>query len=367
MRVLRFVFTLRVLLSFVALLLCIFFCTDRAAAAANHPKVLIIYDMEGVSGVTHYEMLWVERPEEYAKGRESLTSDVNAAIRGLAAGGAGSIWIQDGHGSGNTKEPDLLVDKMDPHAKFDFRDHDFDPYNTGIDGSVDAIVCIAMHARANSDGFMAHTVTDRISYKINGVEFTETQIVALSAARWGIPVIMVSGDQVLGEQLKPILPELEYAIVKTAKSRALAETLPEGEPARRIEAAAKRAMEKFIAGAYRPYYLPQPYDFQLGFQNWQQANGAATAPGVLKDGELGVRYRAATFIEGYTLSLDALRRSSDSLQVLIRILSQDQQGKKYLEQLSDTFWIRWLTPDKAAPYMRPGPPPAPKTRFYGDN
>jgi len=199
------------------------------------------------------------------------------------------------------------------------------------------------------------------------VDFTETHIVALSAARWGIPVIMVSGDQVLGEELKPDFPELEYAVVKTAKSRALAETLPEGEPARRIEAAAKRAMEKFVAGAYRPYYLPPPYDFQLGFQNWQQANGAATAPGVLKDGELGVRYRASTFIEGYTLSLDALRRSSDTLQVLIRILSQDPAGKKYLDQLSDTFWTRWLTPDKAAPYMQPGPPPPPKTRFYGDN
>ena len=351
---------------------CFFLCALLAIpfvarAAVNHPKVLIIYDMEGVSGVTHYEMTDFDHPEDYAKGREFLTSDVNAAIRGLVAGGAGPIWIQDGHGSGNTKEPDLLVEKMDAHAKFDFRDHDFDPYNTGIDGSVDAIVCIGMHARANTNGYEAHTVTDRISYKINGVEFTETHIVALSAARWGIPVIMVSGDQVLGEQLKPDFPELAYAIVKTAKSRAIAEVLPPGEATKRIEQAAKRAMERFLTGAFRPYYLQPPYDFQLGFQNWQQANGAATAPGVLRDGELGVRYKAATFIEGYLLSLDALRRSSDSLQVLLRILSQDPQGQKYLDQLKDTFWTRWLTPEKTAPYMQPGPKPAPKTRFYGDN
>ena len=357
MRSLRFAFALLLLFSLPLL----------ASASPNHPKVLIIYDMEGVSCVTHYEMLWVERPDEYAKGRECLTTDVNAAIRGLAAGGAGSIWIQDGHGSGNNKEPDFLVDKMDSHAKFDFRDHDFDPYNTGLDGSIDAIVCIAMHAHADTQGFMAHTVTDRISYRINGVEFTETHIVALSAARWGIPVIMVSGDQVLGEELKPDFPELEYAQVKVAKSRGLAEPLPPAEVTRNIEEAAKRAMQKFLAGAFRPYYLPPPYDFQLGFQNWQQANGAASAPGVLHDGELGVRYKTNNFIEGYLLSLDALRRSSDSLAVLVRILSQDPAGKKYLEQLSDTFWIRWLTPDKAAPYMQPGPKPPAKTRFYGDN
>src|ERR1700756_1484028 len=88
-------------------------------AATNHPKILLIYDMEGVSGVSHYEMTWVERPGDHARGREFLTSDVNAAIRGLAAGGAGSIRIQDGHGSGNVKEPDLLVDNVDPRAQFD--------------------------------------------------------------------------------------------------------------------------------------------------------------------------------------------------------------------------------------------------------
>src|SRR5215468_11470351 len=254
-------------------------------AAPKHPKILVIYDMEGVSGVSHYEMTWVERPEDYARGREFLTFDVNAAIRGLAAGGAGSIWIQDGHGSGNVNEPDLLVDKMDPHAKFDFRSYDFDPYNTSIDGSADAIVCIGMHARANSNGFEAHTVTDRISYRINGVDFTETHIVALSAARWGIPVIMVSGDNVLGEQLKPDFPELEYAAVKTAKNRALAEPLPPAEATKRIEEAAKRAMEKFLKGTYQPFYLPPPYDFQLGFQNWQQTNKTATAPTVVRDSE----------------------------------------------------------------------------------
>ncbi|HVH61432.1 MAG TPA: hypothetical protein VM709_13920, partial [Candidatus Sulfotelmatobacter sp.] len=43
-------------------------------AATNHPKILLIYDMEGVSGVSHYEMTWVERPEDYARGREFLTS-----------------------------------------------------------------------------------------------------------------------------------------------------------------------------------------------------------------------------------------------------------------------------------------------------
>jgi hypothetical protein len=72
MRTFRFFFFLAVFF---------FSCMALTPAATNHPKILIIYDMEGVSGITHYEMLWFQRPDEYAKGRESLTSDVNAAVR----------------------------------------------------------------------------------------------------------------------------------------------------------------------------------------------------------------------------------------------------------------------------------------------
>ena len=82
---------------------------------------------------------------------------------------------------------------------------------------MDAIVCIGMHARARSIGFMAHTYTFDVAWKVNGVDLTETHIVAVSAARWGIPVIMVSGGGVLQEQLQSDFPELKYAVVKTGK------------------------------------------------------------------------------------------------------------------------------------------------------
>jgi len=87
-----------------------------AAEAATPPRILIIYDMEGVSGIDREELTSFGNPE-YAQGRRFLTSDVNAAVRGRVAGGAGPIWVQDGHGSGNSDEPDVLVDQMDPHAR----------------------------------------------------------------------------------------------------------------------------------------------------------------------------------------------------------------------------------------------------------
>jgi D-aminopeptidase len=112
--------------------------------------------MEGVSGVIAPAYVRFGT-SEYAQGRESLTADVNAAVRGLKAGGAGAVWVQDGRGSGNSQEPDLLASKLHEQATFDLRDRPYNPYSTSIDASVDAIVCIGMHARARTQGFMAHT------------------------------------------------------------------------------------------------------------------------------------------------------------------------------------------------------------------
>lgn len=333
-------------------------------SAANPPKVLIIYDMEGISGVVapSYERYGAA---EYPQGRESLTADVNAAVRGLKAGGAGAIWVEDGHGSGNSQEPDLLVDKLDQGASFDFRDHPYDPYSTGLDGSIDAIVCIGMHARARTNGFMAHTYTFDVAWKVNGVDLTETHIVAISAARWGIPVIMVSGDDVLAQQLPSDFPELEYAQIKTAKGLSAADAVPRAEADRRIENAARLGIQKFLAGKFRPYYFPPPFDFRISFRTREQARMAAQTRGVSEDGELGVRFPGDTFIAGYNVTKDAIHNGMNPLPILIRILRHEPGGEKILQQLNDLIWLQ-IDPEKLPEWSLPAVGIQQKKKYYGD-
>src|SRR5215468_6002884 len=174
--------------------------TLAATAEAQKPRVLLYFDMEGISGIARQEQTGFHHPADYQPAREFLTGDVNAAIRGLAAGGAGEIVVTDAHGSGNP-DPDILLEKMDHRAKFEWRDQPFDPYRDVPDKSYRAIVCIGMHARANTPGFLAHTYTIHPSFRLNGLEIDETEIIAHSAARFGIPVIMVSGDDVLQNEI----------------------------------------------------------------------------------------------------------------------------------------------------------------------
>jgi D-aminopeptidase len=87
--------------------------------AQQGPKVLLLYDMEGVTDATGPQDVGMGS-QTYPATRESLTEDVNAAIRGLFKAGAREIVLTDGHGSGNP-DPDYLLAKLPQGTRFDIR------------------------------------------------------------------------------------------------------------------------------------------------------------------------------------------------------------------------------------------------------
>jgi D-amino peptidase len=266
-------------------------------------KVVVLYDMEGTSGIsgpkaTRFGM------EGYEQGRTSLTADVNAAIAGLKAAGATEIVVVDGHGSGNTSGPDVLEEQLLAPAKMIARDTPFDIYIDSYDHSVDAIVAIAMHAGAgNRAGFLSHTYASLATeYRVNGVPLNESMVLALGAARLKIPLIMVSGDDQLEKEIRRNLPWVRYATIKHAVDRSKAEPLPRQEASRRIETAAREALQKL--DAVRLPEFPGPYRFALTFQDEAQAQNAALLPGAeLLPGGLSVQVRSNDFEEGYRHSV----------------------------------------------------------------
>jgi D-amino peptidase len=269
------------------------------AATAQRPiKVMLLFDMEGVTGATDFKHTAFAHPEEYATGRESLTADVNAAIAGLKAAGATEIIVVDGHGSGNSTGPDVIEEQLLPPAKMHYRGTPFDIYMDSYDHSVDAVVAVAMHAGAgNRQGFLSHTITlEGVEYKVNGVPFNESMILAMGAGRLKIPLIAVSGDDQLEKEIHRQLPWVQYATVKHAVSRAKAESVVRGEASRRIETAAREGLARIEAAR-----LPEfggPCRFALTFQDEAEARIAALIPGAEQTGTT-VQIRANDFEEGY--------------------------------------------------------------------
>jgi len=337
--------------------------TASPAPAQPRPlRVLLLYDMEGVSGATSPKHTFFGTPE-YAEARKSLTADVNAAIIGLKAAGAADILVVDGHGSGNTSGPDVLEDQLLPPARMISREAPFDIYMDSYDHSIDAIVAIAMHAGAgNRLGFISHTYTiEDIDYRINGVPCNETMILAQGAARLKIPVIMTSGDDQLEQELRRNLPWVRHAAVKHAVDRSQAEPLPREEASRRIERAAREALEQLAAAR-----LPEPsapYRFALTFQDSEQARTAALLPGAeLLPSSSTVQIRTHDFEEGYRLSLRLISLASlaGRATAVQAVLPVQPNAAALRGAIRDWLTDRWLKPQPA----EPSAPPA-KPRYWG--
>lgn len=334
------------------------------AAQSGKPKILLIYDMEGLSGVNRQEQTSAASPEYRSIGRVRLTEDVNAAIRGLVAGGAGEIVVTDGHGSGNSEEPDILLEQLDKRARFEFRDRPFSQYIDMPDRTYKAIVCIGMHARAETPGFLAHTFTIEPSWRVNGLDITETEIVAHSGARFGLPVIMASGDDVLRKQLDERLPQLEFGLVKRAKGRADADLLPLNEAHANIENAAKRAVEKLAQ--FKPYPVTREYKWEMSFQTPGQTDRAANYPGLARVGPNTLGYTSPDFVSGYNTATKLISlATADRLTMLMEVVRQHPDGVKILADYRKLLNGRWLEPDKYAPPPTAGG--ARRTRWWGAN
>ncbi len=350
--------------SLIVMMLSVFLLAGIAQTQRRPLKVLVLYDMEGVTGATNVKHTSFLHKPEYEEGRKSLTADVNAAIAGLKAGGATEIVVVDGHGSGNDTSPDVLEDQLLAPAKMISRDRPFDIYMDSYDQSVDAVVAIAMHAGAgNQVGFLSHTYTaEDVQYKVNSMPFNESMIFAMGAARYKIPLIMVSGDDQLEKEMSRFLPWVKFAPVKHAVSRSLAESFPRDEVSRRIENAAREAVLA-LDSARLPDW-PGPYRFALTFQDEAQARLASLSPGAEKLADAtSIQIRAQDFEEGYrqSLRLISLAGIMGSRQAVEAVIAAQSNAEALKLSISDYMDNRWLN------LLPPTPPAAPQAakRFWG--
>lgn len=211
------------------------------APAGQKPRILLIHDMEGLAGQDDPYTFLHGHPN-YPRGRQLLADDVNAVVDGLFRGGAASVTVADGHGSGNS-DADLPVERLDPRAKLISKPQWFDAYlDLAEGGEFDAVAVVGMHAKSGSGGFASHTYTIGMELLMAGRSISETELVALLYGRAGIPVIFASGDDRLAADLKT-MPWLQYVTTKHATSASTATLLPVAKVHRSMRDQAKLAVQ----------------------------------------------------------------------------------------------------------------------------
>src|SRR5919199_1248621 len=161
-------------------------------------RVLIMSDMEGVSGIVVWEQVNGGAPM-YEEGRRLYTEEINAAVRGARAAGATEIVVVDCHGAGGGWTFNSLVPEL------------LDP---GCDW-------VAHHAWSRYTELLGH---------------------------YGCPILLVTGDEATCRETRELLGEgLTTVAVKRGLSRYSARQIPPVRARQLIETGATQALANLKA------------------------------------------------------------------------------------------------------------------------
>src|SRR5688572_26319842 len=184
-----------------------------SANAQSGKKVFISADMEGISGISASDQLSAAGAE-YGRSRKMMADDVNAAIRGARAGGATAIVVNDSHGSMRN----LRLEDLDPGVRLISHSFKKSGMMEGLDDSFDAVIFVGYHAKAgHPGGLFAHTGSGVVrDVRVNGQSLGEGGLNTTVAAWYGVPVALVTGDDVAVKQVAEVATSAKTVAVKRA-------------------------------------------------------------------------------------------------------------------------------------------------------
>ena len=260
---------------------------------AQGKKIYISADLEGVVGAVTGEQLG-PGGFEYNRFREFMTGEVNAAIQAARAAGATEILVADSHGNGQN----LLIEKLPKDIKVIRSWPRPLGMMEGIDRSFDGVIFTGYHTSTdNLKGVRAHTFSSaRItSVKVNGKVMSEGSWNAAIAGEFGVPVIVVAGDDAAVDEVISLIGNAEGAVVKESISFHSAKSL-------HPEAAYDLIAEKTSIAVknikkYKPYKIKGPVKVSVSFKHYQPSQILSYVKMFKRTDSHTIEYKAKDMIE----------------------------------------------------------------------
>jgi D-amino peptidase len=267
-----------------------------ASLGAQRPlKVYISADMEGITGVASADQLG-PASFEYGQARQWMTADVLAAIQGARESGATEFVISDSHGNGQS----LLIDRLPTDIPITVVRSFPRPLGMmeGLDSTFAAAIFIGYHTSTSSlTGVRAHTISSALLTRIsiNGTTMSEAGINAAIAAQFGVPVVMISGDDQIVAETKQRLGPIEGAAVKRAIGFHSAATMTPEAGQALIRQHAKAAIAR--RGEMRPYTMTKPLTLEVSFKNYRPVELLGYLANVQRIDSHTIRYSARDMVD----------------------------------------------------------------------
>ncbi len=255
-------------------------------------KILISADMEGATGVT-----WpadVEPgTEQWQRCRRMFTSDVNAAVAGFFDGGATAVIVNEAHATMRN----LLLEELDARAVMLTGRHKKLSMVEGIQhDDVAGVAFVGYHAAAGAEGVLAHTYLPNsiTAILVNDQRASEGLLNSYVAAEYGVPIVLVTGDDRTCTDALGYGPGVPAVAVKDCVSRYAAVCRPPEVTAAAIRSAAKQGMT--LAGRVAPVRA-DGFRVEVEVDAAQLAQSAAIVPTVRRTGERVVAFESASAFE----------------------------------------------------------------------
>jgi D-amino peptidase len=268
-------------------------CFTTGLAAQRPFKVYISVDMEGIAGVVTAEQLG-PGGFEYQRFREFMTTEALAAVTAAKQAGATEIVVSDSHGNGQN----LLIERFPSDVTIIRAWPRPLGMMEGIDSTFSAAIFIGYHSStANPTGVRAHTFSSAnyAGFRANGKEVSEGGWNAMIAGHFGVPVVLISGDESAIADLKAVAPDVEVAIVKHSISFHSAATATPQSAEALIKLKAGQGLER--RAQIKPVARAGAVTIDLTFKSYMPALVLSYLPLFTRTGSHSIRFPAKDVVE----------------------------------------------------------------------
>jgi D-amino peptidase len=221
-----------------------------------------------------------------------MAGEANAAIEAALANGVDEVVVNDSH----SQMRNLRAEDLVPGARLIVGDKPLS-MTQGVgepgDGAFDAAAFVGYHAGAgNPRGVIAHTYSSAsvMELRVNGIPHNEAAVNAIRLGHFGVPVVLVAGDDALAEEVAAILPWAERVVVKRAMGYSVAASLTPEAARTAIRDGMAAALARM--GGMQPYRPSLPLAGEVDFRLPGMADHAAIVPGVERVGGRSVAFSA---------------------------------------------------------------------------
>lgn len=271
-------------------------------------KIFISADIEGISGVVSKEHT-SSAGYDYQRARMLMTEEVNAAVEGAVEAGAEEIVVNDSHGA----MTNIIIEALDPRASLITGTPKKLGMMEGIDSTYDAVIMIGYHPKMNSAGVLSHSYHGGVisNIDINEKSAGEFYINASAAGFFDVPVVMVSGDNVLSEEVADVNNKIETVVVKMSHGRYAAKCIAP----KRVHAMIKEKVKEVLG---KVELIPAtkvegPIELKLVFLNSGLAEAASLMPYTQLIEPNVILYKASNIVEAYRAIMAMIKIASSTL------------------------------------------------------